>query len=127
MFFRYNLPALLWALFILFITLIPGQYIPPASIWDFASFDKVVHFGVFAILIVLLALGFIKQYRFNIFRSKAITIAFSISIPYGIFLEMIQGLWLDDRYFDVYDVIANAIGCILGIIIFKFVRHKLQL
>lgn len=125
MFFRYNLPALIWGLFILFITLIPGQYVPPISFWDFASWDKLVHLGVFAVLVALCMFGFLKQYRFSVLRFNAATASFLICMPYGLLLEIIQGLWLVDRYFDIYDVVANTIGCVFGIFIYKFVQHKL--
>jgi VanZ family protein len=121
MFFRYNFPALVWALFIFVITLLPGKYIPPVSIWDFASFDKLVHTGVFAVLLYLFMKGFTKQYAFSFLRSYTAVTAFSICFFYGFLMETMQGLFLVDRYFDIFDVAANSVGCVLGIFIFKFV------
>lgn len=126
MFFRYSLPALAWAAFIFFITLMPGKYIPPVSIWDFVAFDKFIHAGVFAVLVILFMYGFVRQYDIKVTRSYPGWIALAICVPYGLMLELMQELLLSDRYFEWYDFMANVAGCVLGIIIFKFVRFKFQ-
>ncbi len=124
MFFRHNLPALSWALLIFALTLMPGRYIPPVNIWDLANIDKVVHLVLFFVLMILTTCGFARQYRFHQLRLHSIVTAFCLCITYGLLLEIIQGTILTDRHFDLFDAMANSIGCVLGIIIFKFVPIK---
>lgn len=122
-FIRYNLFTLVWAFFIFCLTLMPGKYMPPTSIWDFLSFDKFAHFFVFAILVFLMLIGFIKQRTYPYIRFKAYKMAFGISLCYGLFIEVCQS-FVPGRSFDVQDILANAIGCILGLGLF-YVVYKL--
>lgn len=114
MFLKYNLPAFLWALVILGLTLVPGSVMPDLSFWKLLSFDKVAHMFVFAVLVFRLSVGFYKQYRFRILRYHALQSAFIISVIYGGLLELLQGLLLADRHPDIIDFIANTIGCVAG-------------
>ncbi len=116
------LPPVLWAMVIFLLTMMPGKYVAPANIWDLANFDKLAHAVVFAILAFLSIRLFLKQFWSDGLRSNAILWTFLICASYGLLLETMQGGLLKDRYFEWDDVAANSIGCVLGIIIYKFVE-----
>lgn len=127
MLLKYSLPAILWAVLILILTLFPGQYIPPpVTLWDFIGVDKIVHAVLFGVLTILLTRGFRKQYTYSRLRYYAALVAVVLSLIYGASTEIIQGNFMKDRYFEFFDMLANATGCILGLIILIFVdyRHK---
>jgi VanZ family protein len=118
--FRFYLPALLWALFILFLTMMPGKYIPPVNIWDFANVDKLVHLFVFMVLMLLLLYAFLRHQLVKAFYLPLLFTAFLICVSYGLLIEIMQGTLLTDRHFELYDALANATGCVLGGILFKY-------
>lgn len=118
MFLKYNLGAILWALVILGLTLIPGSMMPDLSFWELLTFDKAAHMFVFAVLVFQLAMGFYKQYRFRVLRYHALQSAFIFSVIYGGLIELLQGALFTDRHPDVIDFIANTIGCIAGAVLF---------
>ena len=126
MFLKYNLPAIIWAVVVFILTMMPGKYIPPVNIWDFANLDKLAHLAVFAVLITLALHGFGKQQSYEMLRAHPAGIAFAVCVAYGFLLEVMQGTLLADRYFEWYDAAANAAGCVMGIIFFRFVLQEIR-
>jgi len=121
-FLRYNLFTIIWAGIIFLLILMPGQQFP--EIGDLFSFDKLAHSGVFAILVLLMIIGFSKQYTFQIFREQPIRYSVLISLIYASFLELGQSL-IPDRYANFYDMAFNILGVGLGYIIFLII-YKLS-
>ncbi|EMR04548.1 VanZ family protein [Cesiribacter andamanensis] len=122
MFLRYNLFTLCWILLILLLTLAPGSAIPVTSLWwaELISIDKVVHFLIFAVLVLLMIVGFTKQYTYAFVRKHAVPLALAVSIGYGILIEVLQ-MSIPGRYLEFMDLVANSIGCFLGYGIFYLV------
>ena len=106
--------ALLWALVILALCALPGKDIP--KIWwaEWLSLDKLVHAGVFAVLIVLLIRGLRRHYGQVDLRSRTVRWWIAGCIAYGGALEIMQGALLTDRMADLSDFVANSVGCGLG-------------
>lgn len=123
MFLKHTLPAILWALVILILTLMPGRFIPPAGIFEIFHPDKLVHIAVFVALIVLFLRGFLKQDEFQLLKRHSVIIAFTGCVIYGFFLEVMQGTLLTDRYFEWLDTTANTIGCIIGVVAFRYFKQ----
>lgn len=115
MFFKYSLPALIWALFIGFLCAIPGQDLPQSDWFELLKFDKFVHASLFGVLVFLMARGFKKQTSSIFFFKRAGIIALLIAIPYGGILELMQGAFFENRTADIYDFIANSIGSFIGL------------
>ena len=128
MFLKYNLSGISWALFILALCGLPGNRLPDLSYWNLFSFDKIVHAFLFAILVTLLIIGFKKQYLFVRLRYYSVISSVLIGILYGAFTEVLQTIVFVERTGDIYDFIANAVGCLLGIILFRFwKKHRKKL
>jgi VanZ family protein len=89
--------------------------------WDILAFDKFAHMSVFLIFTLLLKVGFLKQHQYAILRYRVNVISISIAITYGILIEIIQGALLIDRFIELNDMIANAIGSVLGLLIFRLI------
>ena len=51
-------------------------------------------------------------------------IALGISIIYGIGMEVVQYTFFPGRFFEIPDIIANIIGSILGLYLFKRFFNK---
>ena len=108
------LPAIAWALVILFLSTMPNVSLPE-SIWDLLAWDKLAHAGVYGLLTLLLISGFQKQgNNFSVF------FAVLISSTYGIVLEIVQYSFFPNRYFELLDIIANIIGSIGSLLFVKY-------
>lgn len=113
MFIRYNLPAIVWSVIILVLTLSPGVYIPQEFDWNLIRADLLAHFFVFAVLVFLMMQGFTRQHTNASLRSNATVYAVVIAVVYGGVLEVIQG-FIPERSFDYFDMVANAVGSFSG-------------
>ncbi len=115
MLFKNNLPAIAWALFIGVLCGIPGQDLPKSDWFELLKFDKFVHASLFAILVFLMVSGFKRQTSRIFFLKHASIIALLIAIPYGGILELMQGAFFENRTADIFDFIANTVGCFIGL------------
>lgn len=113
-FLKYNLPSILWAVFILGICLVPGKELPSVNILEF---DKLVHFGVYVVLAMLLFWGWKKQTAVPFLHRNALSKIMFITLIYGFSVEILQELLTADRHFELLDAIANAAGGIAGSLI----------
>lgn len=120
MFLKYNVFGMLWALFILALTAAPGFAMPETVSWNLLSFDKFAHLMVFALLTLLLIIGFKKQYTFINFKNNAVLLALIISAVYGILIEIAQSL-IPGRSIEFADLIADFGGAFAGWGIFYLV------
>ncbi|MCU0416484.1 MAG: VanZ family protein [Cytophagaceae bacterium] len=117
-FLRVYWPAILWGIFILIATLLPGKSIPSVSLF---RFDKLIHAGIFGIFAWLCWRGWVHYSaspRHPIWWSiGGFTILWSIGI------EGMQSL-IPDRSMDLYDMIANTIGVLIAGIISYFIHVR---
>jgi VanZ family protein len=104
------IPAALWAALIFVLSSVPGQSLPPLPAWNF---DKVVHALVYAILGGLCLLALRRGSRLS--RGRAVALAALAATLYGISDELHQ-LLTPGRSADVLDVVADAVGAIVGAI-----------
>lgn len=97
---------------ILGLHILPSENIPKPPDWNI-SFDKIVHFILFAVLsFLLLAIG--SQYKKQNNASTFLLIAL-ISIIYGALMESVQIL-VPGREFHLLDLLADTMGVIAGLI-----------
>ena len=76
---------------------------------------------MFAVLTFLMVVGLKKQYTYLHVRLHAIRTAFLVSSMFGIAIELLQHFFISGRQGDIIDVLSNTIGCILGILLFKWI------
>lgn len=83
------------------------------EIW-FPHLDKVVHFTFHFIIIVLgmLFLNEVVPEKWN--WKKKTKLVFAFSIGYGLLIELLQWVMPFDRSAEVWDVLANVLGGIMG-------------
>ncbi|MEJ8756461.1 VanZ family protein [Pontibacter sp. H259] len=121
MILRYNLFTILWAAVILLTTLLPASSMPSVSVWDLLSFDSFAHAGMFAILCFLMIVGMSKQFSYPKLKHHAVLSSFIISLVFGLVIELIQFTLIPGRSAEFMDVVSNTIGCVIGIVIFKWI------
>ncbi len=119
MFWRRFWPAVLWSIVIMFLMGLPGDVFPEiVSFWDWLSPDKIVHLFVFGTLSFLILLGLRDEYD-GAKRSKYVVIAVSLTVFYGVLTELLQYYVFVGRSGNIYDAIADALGALLGWLLFK--------
>lgn len=103
--------ALLWTGVIAFFCLVQLNNVPLGEV---SNLDKLVHVFFHFVLTVLCFL-FFQKYTNALNSFKSIIISFLFSVFFGIGIEIAQELFTTTRHADVFDVLANLSGAILGV------------
>lgn len=105
----------MWGLFLVILHLLPGSVFPVIpSIFDLLTPDKVVHVGMFAVLVFLLIQGFRKDGNPVLVRKSPVLAAIISALLFGGVMEFTQNYLIPNRFGSVYDEIANLAGCLVG-------------
>jgi VanZ family protein len=106
--------AICWTILILILMCIPGNMIPQEQKFFVPDFDKLVHAGLFGILVWLWCL----YYRRNLLPGKRLAriffYVFLISGLYGFGTEFLQKYVIPMRDYDNVDIIADLVGAAIG-------------
>ena len=118
--------CLVYVVLITYVSLAPGQRIPGIFDWGtLFSPDKAAHFTAYAIFAVLLSLAI----RWGQNGPGRAATAATLAALYGVLMEVFQGIAGTGRFFDPVDMVANALGAILGgliyLLLYKFVLQRL--
>jgi VanZ like family len=114
------IPAIIWLIITSILLTLPGSSLPQndwLSKWlDKIWFDKWVHIGLFAIMVFLWCWAMLSKYS-TTERLKFIFVRLSIIwFTYGVGMEFVQKYFIPDRSFDVKDIMADAAGCLVGVV-----------
>ncbi|RFM29884.1 VanZ family protein [Deminuibacter soli] len=119
------LAAVIWFLVTVYLMTIPGNSLPKSPFFELIHVDKWVHIGMFSILVFLFMQGtrlFYKQQQ-----PKAMLAIAVAGVLYGIAMEFVQKYWTVGRSFDITDIIADAVGCIIAYIYVRYLIKRKQL
>ncbi|MEL6810421.1 MAG: VanZ family protein [Bacteroidota bacterium] len=101
---------------ITFLLLFPFTHMPKV---DMPSFDKIGHVLIFVLLVLIWLLFDLLRTTSGRLRGFRILI---FAFIYGIVIEVLQGMFFVSRTADVWDVVANTTGILLGWIVFNRVK-----
>ncbi len=123
--FRYFWPAYLWVIIILILTGMPGNDIPHISpIWDVFKPDKIVHIGLFGMLVFLLTAGSFYKGGKTPLKKSLLSIYAVIGIALGGIVELLQKWVFIGRSCELNDFIADTVGVILSILFYYIIFEK---
>lgn len=105
--------VVLYAVGITTLSLLPPQDLPSVPLFEGA--DKVVHFLMYFIFSFLLCWALKTERKF-----KRWLLVIPVAIGWGIFMEYTQLSMHLGRSFSWYDILANCLGVIGGIAIYRF-------
>lgn len=120
---RYYLPAIVWTLIILLLTLMPAADVPNTFMSRIPHFDKLVHAGIFALFVILWYACIRKYFKVKYPQDKdkhfrpvtALALIILIAIILGILIEITQKEWTSiHRDFEWFDWVADIIGAFFG-------------
>jgi VanZ family protein len=109
--------AILWAILIFILSSISGNQLNQLPKLLIPHLDKLVHFGLYFIFVLLLISGFNESLN----KPKMI-LAIAISATYGGIIELLQQFVFVKRSMDLYDFAANLSGILLGAILYQTIR-----
>lgn len=93
---------------------LPGKDLPSAGWMDKIEFDKIVHIGLFSILTALWCRA-VKNSKKNLKPVQQLfMIVALVVVIYGTGMEFIQKYFVPNRSFDTGDILADAIGSLVG-------------
>jgi len=118
------IPVTLWLLIILILSGYPGKQLPEIAVWQI---DKFVHTFIYGVLSLCLCFSFLKQFLDRKKRSSIAVKIIAFGIFYGGFMEILQNNMFINRSGNWYDFFANALGAILGVVIFPLLVKYLPL
>ena len=105
-----------YTLFITFLLLLPIANFTKVEV---PFIDKLGHVILFSILVIIWLLFVLSKTEVGKLTSIWVVL---IAFFYGIIIEASQGLFFESRTADVWDIIANSAGILLGWLIFQKIR-----
>ena len=116
----YFVATLFWAGVIAFFCLVQIDTVPLGNV---SNVDKVVHL-FFHFVLTIFCFSFFQKYTNSVNTWKSALLAFLFSFIFGIGIEITQELCTTTRHADVFDVVANVSGAILGIAVVFLLNLK---
>jgi VanZ family protein len=118
--------AYLWAVIVTFLCGTNGNNFTQLTLTFSSLFqiDKVAHFILFGAQTFFIFLGS-QNKASNLSFHKKIFPAVVIGITFGIIIEILQATVFPNRSFDVWDMLADAIGCLAVWLILFLTRSKI--
>lgn len=107
--------SILTAILILLLSLIPGNNLPDASLFDFKHMDKLVHLGMYGCFSLAL-LSEIKCRKPCLFLHLFLLF---LALLMSLFLEFIQALLVAGRSAEWTDLLANFLGLFSGYVLYR--------
>lgn len=118
-------PSIVWAIFVLLLTGIPGNYVPETiSFLDWASPDKVVHFILFGGQTFLILYAYRDKLSDKQSLIKIAVVAIVIGVVYGLLTEILQAYVFIGRDGNLFDFIADMLGALIGFLAFYLLYLK---
>jgi VanZ family protein len=108
------IPAIIMFAISFYLFTLPGSQIPKIDWMDTINGDKIVHAGLFAAMGFLFGVPFKKSIVSIPKRKFCFFIILIAGIGYGTSIEFIQRDYVANRSFDVLDIVADSLGCLVA-------------
>jgi hypothetical protein len=122
--FQSFIPAILWFICSLILLCLPGSSIPKYPWLAMIHADKWIHISLFFILCCLFSYPFRKSDTSLVKRKNWFFLILVGGILYGTIMEFVQERWIPNRSFELLDIAADSVGCLLA---FLYVNKKFRL
>lgn len=111
--------AIVYSIAITVLFLMPTSQLPSVGL---AGIDKIVHILIFLFLTILWQLVVFKR-RGDRLTTKSSFLLLVVMIMFGILIEVLQGEVTVSRTGNFYDVLADLLGAVMGVLVFQKVKH----
>ncbi|MBN2521565.1 MAG: VanZ family protein [Bacteroidales bacterium] len=117
----------LWGIAIIILSLMSGNDVKKISIFNFEHADKIVHFIMYFVFSFFLFESFMKYFKTKINPVRKIVYVITISVLFGIIMEILQIILVVNRSGEILDFIANTTGSVLALVSFKYIQNLLKI
>ncbi len=108
--------SIIWTIIIIVFCSLPSSNLPRTSIINIPHFDKILHFGIYFILSLII----LYELKIKTSKNKMVFIITGLfSFTLGLLIEIEQQYLISSRTGDLYDLIADILGTVIGIIFFQ--------
>src|SRR6187401_2270326 len=114
----------LWLGVILYLSFTPLTSWPKETFFQTLHLDKIVHITMNAGLCFLLLRSFFKQQNNQLPRYSVIIASVLFCLGVGTSIEFLQPALTLYRQFEVYDIVANYTGALIGYFVFSLLTKK---
>lgn len=111
------LPAIVFFSLITFLFCLPGNKFPTGHLFSIPNLDKAFHISFFITLCLLFSFPLKKRFASIAKIKQWFFIICLLGISYGIAIEFIQKNWIPNRSFELLDIVADSVGCLLALLI----------
>lgn len=116
---------IIWAIIILVLCSMPGDSLPQTSMIEIPHFDKIVHFGLFFIMGILLVSEL--KYQTNLGTFQIAAVVFALIAVYGGTIEILQEYFFINRSGDLWDLCADVAGGFCSVPIYPILKKQKDL
>jgi VanZ family protein len=122
------IPAFVILLIVTVLLCLPGPSLPtPSGDWFHRyQVDKIIHITIFAVLVYMFCRPIQLKGFFTSIITKIYFLIAVICIIYGFIMELIQKWFIPGRGFEGWDIMADAVGCLIGYFIAKTIVKKVK-
>lgn len=112
-------PTVLWLAVVTWLSVSNGVQVPK---FDLVATDKVAHAAAYFLLAALCVWGLRRTTNMPP-TNIALWMIFAGCTLYGAFIEWVQGTYFPNRMFEYDDMVANALGALLGSRAHRLLSH----
>ncbi len=107
-------PALFWSAIVVLLLSLPCSDLPEeSSFLSIPNFDKWVHMGIFALFVILWCWALSLKKNHTNLNFIWVTLG---GILLGYVMELVQKYLVPNRDYDLWDVVADGAGAIIGLL-----------
>jgi len=110
------LPAIAWLIVVTILHCIPGKDIPKIGWLQQINFDKLVHLGIFALLVFIWCYSFFRAGKTGERPKKTFMLIAAAALIYGIGMELVQHYFISNRSMDIFDIAFDSAGILTGLL-----------
>lgn len=124
--FKKFLPGIAWFFVVAILVFLPKKNVPKVTWITFKHTDKIVHAGLFFILVLLFLLPVLKSSLPAREKAKWIAWIALLGVAWGVSIEYIQKHYITGRSFEDWDIVADSVGICLAIVAGLFLLKRLK-
>jgi VanZ family protein len=114
--------SILLAAFILYVSLISSESIEKVTLFNIPFFDKIVHFGMYFVLMAVIIL----ENRKAIKSTRELFLISIIPFLYGALIEILQSSLTVSRSASLYDIIFNSAGILFSSLLWLWIKPVIK-
>lgn len=122
---RYWISIAVWASIILVLCGMPPQDVDKIKFIDIPYLDKLVHFGLYFVLALLIMA--ILTLNSKLKKSRWANLITILScLLYGWLIEVMQRAFFPGRSYELMDVVADTAGAVVGVLLYRTIRRLVK-